>query len=363
MIALTIAVAAVALVAHGAPRADAQVPDVPTADYDLGARLFVEPGGTGRFARIPIRLWGAVAVPAGSGPAPVVVVGHGSHGDGCPGEFGDWPCFGVEQRNDLGLRYLVRQLARVGFVAVAPDVNASFTGGFGETQDHEYRRYAEVVDATLTALRTASTGGPNRFSVPLQGRVDPARVGLVGHARGGKNLLRWVAANRAAVGAIVLVAPLFDPSVTVPDVPTALLLGTCDEDTGRTGAGYLVAGATQRRPDAALLEPHDARREPQLLQPRARAPAQRRRRRGEGALRPVAQAEGDRSAGLPRPHRLESPHARAPGGAGGALAAPRRDVREPLRSEGDAQHRPRGVTSPRARRPGRSPGRGGRSAA
>ena len=92
MIALTIAVAAVALVVHGTPRADAQVPDVPTADYDLGVRRFVEPGGTGRFARIPIRLWGAVAVPAGSGPAPVVVVGHGSHGDGCPGEFGDWPC-------------------------------------------------------------------------------------------------------------------------------------------------------------------------------------------------------------------------------------------------------------------------------
>ena len=102
------------------PRPAAEVPDVPTADYDLGVRRFVEPGGTGRFARIPIRLWGAVAVPAGSRPAPVVVVGHGSHGDGCPGEFGDWPCFGVEQRNDLGLRYLVRQLARVGFVAVAP---------------------------------------------------------------------------------------------------------------------------------------------------------------------------------------------------------------------------------------------------
>lgn len=240
-IALTIAVAAAALVAAGAPRADAQAPDVPTADYDLGVRRFVEPGATGRFARIPIRLWGAVAVPAGSGPAPVVVVGHGSHGDGCPGEFGDWPCFGVEQRNDLGLRYLVRQLARVGFVAVAPDVNASFTGGFGETQDHEYRRYAEVVDATLEALRTASAGGPNRFSVPLQGRVDPTRIGVIGHSRGGRNLLRWAAANRPAVGAIVLLAPLFDRSVAVPDVPTALLLGTCDDDTGRTGAGYLAA--------------------------------------------------------------------------------------------------------------------------
>ena len=274
-IALTIAIAALALVAAGAPRADAQAPDVPTADYDLGVRRFVEPGATGRFARIPIRLWGAVAVPAGSGPAPVVVVGHGSHGDGCPGEFGDWPCFGVERRNDLGLRYLVRQLARAGFVAFAPDVNASFTGGFGETQGHEYRRYAEVVNATLDALRAASAGGPNRFSVPLQGRVNPARVGLVGHSRGGRNLLRWAGANRATAGAIVLVAPLFDRSVAVPDVPTAMLLGTCDGDTALTGAGYLSGRATQRRAHAALLEPHDAGREPQLLQPHPQAPARR----------------------------------------------------------------------------------------
>jgi dienelactone hydrolase len=75
----------------------------------------------------------------------------------------------------------------------------------------------------------------------LQGRVDPARVGLVGHSRGGRNLLRWAGANRATAGAIVLLAPLFDRSVAVPDVPTAMLLGTCDDDTGRTGAGYLAA--------------------------------------------------------------------------------------------------------------------------
>jgi dienelactone hydrolase len=90
----------------------------------------------------------------------------------------------------------------------------------------------------------ASAGGPNRFSIPLQGRVAPTRIGVIGHSRGGKNLLRWAAANQAAVGAIVLVAPLFDRSVPVPDVPTAMLLGTCDDDTGRTGAGYL---ATARR--------------------------------------------------------------------------------------------------------------------
>jgi len=58
---------------------------VQVSAYDLGVKPFVEPGRTGRFARIPIRLWGVVAVPAGTGPAPVVVIAHGRHGDNCPG--------------------------------------------------------------------------------------------------------------------------------------------------------------------------------------------------------------------------------------------------------------------------------------
>ena len=239
----------------------------------------------------------------------------------------------MEQRNDLGLRYLVRQLARAGFVAFAPDVNASFTGGFGETQDHEYRRYAEVVDATLDALRAASAGGPNRFSVPLQGRVNAARVGLVGHSRGGRNLLRWAGANRATVRAIVLVAPLFDRSVGVPDVPTAMLLGTCDGDTALTGAGYLTAA----RRSAGRTQP--------FWSLTMRGANHNFYNRTLGRLRndDAAGAKG-RCARSRRPKatgqqaflvRIAWNHLTRAllAGAAGALAAPRRDVGEPLRAE------------------------------
>ena len=228
--------------------AAAQAPEVQVSTYDLGVTRFAEPGQTGRFARIPIRLWGVVGVPAGAGPAPVVVIAHGRHGDNCPGEYAEWPCFSVEQRNDLGMTYLVRALARAGVVAIAPDVNAAYTGGFAElTADAEHRRFNEIVDASLAALTAASAGSPTRFTLPLQGRVDPTRVGILGHSRGGLNALDWAGKNTALVKSVVLVAPFFDPSETVPDVPTTLILGTCDRDTGTSGAGYLSAARTSTR--------------------------------------------------------------------------------------------------------------------
>ena len=236
MIALTIAVAAVALVAHGAPRADAQAPDVATADYDLGVRRFVEPGATGRFARIPIRLWGAVAVPAGSGP-----------GAGC------------RRRPRLPRRRLpgrVRRLALLRPTGAAQRPGPALPGPSArqgrlrrrrprrervvhrrlrETQDHEYRRYAEVVDATLDALRTASAERAEPVLRATAG-VDPTRIGLVGHSRGGKNLLPLDRREPGGRRRDRARGALFDRSVRVPDVPTAMLLGTCDDDTGRTGA-------------------------------------------------------------------------------------------------------------------------------
>ncbi len=133
---LLVGLAVVAACVAGAAIASPGASSVPAGaivaqDYDLGIRQFRQPGLTGRLARMPIRLWGTVAAPADPGPHPVVLVAHGAHGDNCPGEYGTWPCFAREQRNDLGLRYLVKALARVGFVAFAPDLNAAHTGGLG----------------------------------------------------------------------------------------------------------------------------------------------------------------------------------------------------------------------------------------
>ncbi|MGL6279413.1 MAG: hypothetical protein ACRC50_07660 [Gaiella sp.] len=250
LVAVAVAIATSASIAAASPGASgAQAGAILAEDYDLGTRRFPQPGLTGSFARMPIRLWGAIAAPAAPGPHPVVVVAHGAHGDNCPGEFGTWPCFAREQRNDLGLRYLVKALARAGFVAFAPDLNAAHTGGWGELTDGEELRFGQVVDATLKELERGSNGASTRFRIPLRGKADLSVLGLFGHSRGGMNVLDWGKGN-PAVGAVFLLAPFHDPASRVGDVPATVSLGTCDGDTGLTGAKYFAAlpGTTRSAP-------------------------------------------------------------------------------------------------------------------
>ncbi|MGL6279473.1 MAG: hypothetical protein ACRC50_07970, partial [Gaiella sp.] len=216
--------------------------------YDLGVRQLPQPLG-GRFAKMPIRLWGAIGIPAGQGPFPVVVVGHGAAETGCPAnpdpqtDAGTWPCWDVAQRNDLGLRYLVRALAAQGFVAITPDLNAAFTDAWGEPQEN--LRYGQVLDATLAELAKANRAG-TRFGVSLRGRLDLSRLGAAGHSRGGWQVLRWaqlrerrtgaadVAAGRGRVSALLLVQGTYnevEPAST-RTVPTTVIVGQCDGDVG-----------------------------------------------------------------------------------------------------------------------------------
>jgi dienelactone hydrolase len=234
-------VAALAVLGAASSSSDASVGRaamIVAEDYDLGVRRFPQPGLTGSFARMPIRLWGTVAAPSSPGPHPVIVVAHGAHGDNCPGEYGTWPCWSREQRNDLGFRDLVKALAQKGFVAIALDVNAAYTGGWGEVAGREALRFRQVVDATLAELARANGGSTTRFGIPLRGKADLSTLGLLGHSRGGMNVLRWGKGKRA-VRATFLVAPFHDPAQRIADVPSSVALGTCDGDTGLSGAKYV----------------------------------------------------------------------------------------------------------------------------
>ena len=233
-------------------------------EYDLGVRQLPQPLG-GRFAQMPIRLWGAIGVPAGKGPFPVVIVGHGAAATGCPAkpdpqaDASIWPCWDVAQRNDLGMRHLVRALAAAGFVAVAPDVNAAFTDGWGEPL--ETLRYGQVLDATAAELARANRGSAS-FGVPLRGRLDLSRLGAAGHSRGGWQVLRWaqprerrtgtadVAAGRGRVSALLLVQGTYnevEPAST-RTVPMTVIVGQCDGDIGLQPArNYRRAESDPRR--------------------------------------------------------------------------------------------------------------------
>lgn len=221
--------------AMGVPAAAADTQEAVAAAYDLGERFYDEPLG-GDFARMPVKLWGAIAAPTGPGPYPLVIIGHGAHGDNCPlvDDFGSWPCWDVEQRNDLGFTWLARQLAKRGMVAVAPDVNSAYTGGWGDIR--EYPRFARVYDQTLAAVERANAGEGD-FPIDLTGRVDLTRIGVLGHSRGGHNSVKWARGN-SEVDSLFLLAPFFGKRA-LPDIPTSVTVGTCDGDTGNEGLKYV----------------------------------------------------------------------------------------------------------------------------
>jgi alpha/beta superfamily hydrolase len=212
--------------------------EVEARDYVLGDVLVPD---RSPFGPLPVRMQGAIAVPAGAGRHPLVVVVHGRHLTGCPmtdHETEGWPCPDGEQRNDLGLRHVLRALAERGMVAISPDVNGAYTEGWGEPDD--IRRWPRIVNRTVDALATDVREGGTRFGIELRGRVELRRIGFLGHSRSGFNATR-LARRRATEGdplsALFLLAP--SDVVPLPDVPAAVVMGTCDFDTGTHGRRYL----------------------------------------------------------------------------------------------------------------------------
>ncbi len=245
----------------------------PAVFYDLGETTLIQDNFAedSRFRNMPARLNGVMAVPAGAGPFPVVLILHGTH-PGCPvvGELDPWPCEPeVEQRNYAGFEYLVRELAARGYVALAPNINAEFTFGFGEPVVSV--RLRQLLDQTMRALATADGGGDNAFGVELANVVDLGRLVVIGHSVGGEmanflvrqtNLTTDEAAAELGYGpvrGVLLVAPAHNTQGTTgTDVPLAVILPACDGDViGLDGQQFYEAVRFQEQHSwatTALLE-------------------------------------------------------------------------------------------------------------
>ena len=216
--------------------------------YDLGRVELETPGPKGP---IPVRLRGAIGAPLSPGPHPLVVVLHGRNETGCPeGPFdtATWPCFARENRYDIGLRHVVRSLAERGTVAVAPSLGGAFTAGWGEPNDAD--RWPRIVNRTLGQVAREAAAGSGRFGVRLRGRVNLRRIGLLGHSLSGHHSVRAarrragndspadIARGRGPIRALFLLTPVAQGAV-LPDLPTAIVLASCDGDTGPMGRVYL----------------------------------------------------------------------------------------------------------------------------
>ena len=238
----------------------AQAPTV--APFNLGLVEIPQPG-TGRFAVYPTELKGVIGVPPGANRRPIVVILHGRHGTGCPeiDDLDTWPCPAVERRHDLGFRYLVTALAGRGFVAISINVNAADTNGWGEPREN---RTEQILRRVLDRLAVANGGGANGFGVPLAGRIDFARLGLIGHSQRGarsvviaRNRARSpgpVDAGRGPIRAMLLLAPVYVPRKVPRSTAFALVLPQCDNDVvNLEGLGYFDRIGRERRTRAAAL--------------------------------------------------------------------------------------------------------------
>ncbi len=238
------------------PTAESSSDLPPSVFYDLGEATLIQDNfpEESRFRNMPAQLNGVMAVPAGEGPYPVVLILHGTH-PGCPVDDAGvdrWPCDPeVEQRNYAGFEYLVRELAARGYVALAPNINAENTFGFGEPTPGV--RLWQLLEQQLSALATAAGGGDNGFGVELNGVADVRQLALIGHSRGGEmanyltrkyglDIPSGAGAERGfgPVAGLLLVAPariLQDSGGS--NVPLAVIMPACDGDVvGQDGQTF-----------------------------------------------------------------------------------------------------------------------------
>lgn len=179
-------------------------------------------------------------------PARVVLVQHGGHTP-CQNSAEAWPCSDVADRTPsyLGYQYLAERLVADGFVVVS--ISANGTLGYADVS-----LAPDVFNYYLDLLQRANTGDDGPLGELLTGRLDLSGVDLIGHSRGGDAVAQFARDDATVqplvpVRRIVLLAPVVpvdfaDTKHIAPiDVPTLVIIGTCDGDAGDAGLDYTQA--------------------------------------------------------------------------------------------------------------------------
>lgn len=135
---------------------------------------------------------------AGLGRVPLVVMAHGNHDPGSP--------------SYLGYDFFQTGLARLGVVAVSVDLNAT-NGTFYSVANIEQR--ADLIIGVIDRLqqRDGAAGWP------LAGRIDFAKVGLMGHSRGGEAVVlvpEVISLAGVTIRAVLALAPTEGGATTRP---------------------------------------------------------------------------------------------------------------------------------------------------
>jgi len=159
------------------------------------------------FSMDNLPLNGLVWYPEGEGPFPLVLIVHGNHA--------------MAEPSDPGYAYLGEHLAGRGMIAVSVDEN--FLNGFAldDPDMEEMPLRAWLLLKHLEQWREWN-GTPGN---PFYGRVDLARVALIGHSRGGEAVAHAAEMNVRPIGRIGTVSKAADFGFGIRSV---IALAPCD---------------------------------------------------------------------------------------------------------------------------------------
>jgi dienelactone hydrolase len=202
-------------------------PGTPSAPTETSAPDLIIPATTDLQA-ITSSIHGEITFPAdpsnpgqvdpSRSPYPLVVVAHGRHNHRSP--------------SYQGYRYLTSHLASHGMICLSIDLNDinGSNGGIGASGIEA--RGAVILEHIRVILARNGTAGDI-----LQNRIDPTRIALVGHSRGGEavvsaqvqNMSR-PAASRYAIRGVVPIAPINALNLRHVATPLFVIYGSADDD-------------------------------------------------------------------------------------------------------------------------------------
>jgi len=151
------------------------------------------------------------------GQHPLVVFGHGRYGPGVPNNY-------------KGMTHLMHHLASWGYICISVnfDVVHSLQSGYQHGIPHRGELFLKAVDYMLA--QNANSG-----SLFYQ-KIDPSKIALIGHSRGGGGAISAVNQNLAAgsphsIKALATISPVdFSVQPVQAAVPHLTLYGSWDGD-------------------------------------------------------------------------------------------------------------------------------------